>query len=136
MAFYLCFVPEGRPATLRTLIRVAGPRWPVEEDSRVGKDAFGLDHSQVRTYPALFSHLVLAMAALAVAAVTAAHVPTPSSPCPLVPPVCPSGPPMRRSREASAAGPVQAPTRCLPWRRRCSPLRASPTGGRDGWVVL
>jgi SRSO17 transposase len=73
LAFYLCFVPEGRPATLRTLIRVAGRRWPVEEDFQTGKDAFGLDHSQVRTYPALLRHLVLAMAALAVCAVTTAR---------------------------------------------------------------
>jgi SRSO17 transposase len=29
VAFYLCFAPEDRPATLRTLIRVAGRRWPV-----------------------------------------------------------------------------------------------------------
>jgi Transposase DDE domain len=73
VAFYLCFVPEGRPVTLRTLILVAGRRWPVEEDFQTGKDAFGLDHSQVRTYPALLRHLVLTMAALAVVAVTAAH---------------------------------------------------------------
>jgi SRSO17 transposase len=32
VAFYLCFVPEGRPVTLRILIQVAGRRWPVEED--------------------------------------------------------------------------------------------------------
>jgi hypothetical protein len=51
----------------------------VEEDFQVGKTAFGLDHSQVRTYPALLRHLVLAMAALAVAAVTAAHTHTTSS---------------------------------------------------------
>jgi SRSO17 transposase len=73
VAFYLCFVPEGRPATLRTLILVAGRRWPVEEDFQTAKDAFGLDHSQVRTYPALLRHLVLTMAALAVCAVTAAR---------------------------------------------------------------
>jgi SRSO17 transposase len=87
VAFYLCFGPEGRPITLRTLIAVAGRRWPVEEDFQVGKDAFGLDHSQVRTYPALLRHLVLTMAALAVVAVTATHArttsrlpPTPTSP--------------------------------------------------------
>jgi SRSO17 transposase len=82
VAFYLCFAPEHRPVTLRTLIKVAGRRWPVEEDFQVGKDAFGLDHSQVRTYPALLRHLVLAMAALAVVAVTAAHARTTSSPTP------------------------------------------------------
>jgi len=45
-------------------------RWP-EEDLQTGKGHFGLDHSQVRLYPALLRHLVLAMAALAVCAVTA-----------------------------------------------------------------
>jgi SRSO17 transposase len=87
VAFYLCFAPEGQPVTLRTLVRVAGRRWPVEEDFQTGKDTFGLDHSQVRTYPALLRHLVLAMAALAVCAITAAHArttagrpPTPADP--------------------------------------------------------
>jgi SRSO17 transposase len=87
VAFYLCFAPEHRPVTLRTLIAIAGRRWPVEEDFQVGKTAFGLDHSQVRTYPALLRHLVLAMAALAVVAITTAHArttnsltPTPASP--------------------------------------------------------
>jgi SRSO17 transposase len=79
VAFYLCFAPADRPVTLRTLIKVAGRRWPVEEDFQVGKDAFGLDHSQVRTYPALLRHLVLTMAALAVVAITAAHTRTASS---------------------------------------------------------
>jgi hypothetical protein len=30
---------------MRTLIMIAGRRWPVEEDFQTGKDAFGLDHS-------------------------------------------------------------------------------------------
>jgi SRSO17 transposase len=91
VAFYLCFVPEGRPVTLRTLIKIAGRRWPVEEDFQVGKDAFGLDHSQVRTYPALLRHLVLTMAALAVCAATAAQTPTTSSLAP--PPTSPDDTP-------------------------------------------
>jgi hypothetical protein len=65
-------VPEGRPVTLPTLVRVAGMRWPVEEDFRTGKGHFGLDHSQVRLYHALLRHLVLTTAALAICAVTAA----------------------------------------------------------------
>jgi hypothetical protein len=56
--------------TLRALMKVAGRRWPVEEDSQVGKDAFGLDHPQIRTYPALLRHLALTMAAFAVCAAT------------------------------------------------------------------
>jgi SRSO17 transposase len=91
VAFFLCFVPEGHPATLRVLIKVAGRRWPVEEDFQVGKDAFGLDHSQVRTYPALLRHLVLSMAALAICAITAAHARTTSGNPP--PPTSPHDPP-------------------------------------------
>ena len=82
LAFYLCFAPEDRPVTLRVLIKVAGRRWPVEEDFQVGKDAFGLDHSQVRTYPALLRHLVLSMAALAVCAVVTAWADTTGDPPP------------------------------------------------------
>lgn len=47
-AYFYCYIPEPRPATLRLLVTVAGMRWPVEEDFQVGKDQFGLDHSQVR----------------------------------------------------------------------------------------
>jgi SRSO17 transposase len=54
-AFFYGHVPEPRPQTLRTLVRVAGMRWPVEEDFQVGKDQFGLDHSQVRVQHALAS---------------------------------------------------------------------------------
>lgn len=89
VAFYLCFAPGGRPVTLRALIKVAGRRWPVEEDFQVGKDAFGLDHSQVRTYPALLRHLVLAMAALAACAITAARARTTSGHLP-APPTSPN----------------------------------------------
>jgi hypothetical protein len=64
----------GRPATLPTLVAIAGRRWPVEEDFQVGKDHFGLDHSQVRLYTALLRHLVLAMIALAAYAVAAAAI--------------------------------------------------------------
>jgi SRSO17 transposase len=72
VAFCYGYVPAGRPATLPTLVAIAGRRWPVEEDFQVGKDHFGLDHSQVRLYTALLRHLVLAMTALAASAVTAA----------------------------------------------------------------
>src|SRR3954467_22070 len=92
VAFYLCFVPEGRPARLRTLIGVAGRRWPVEEDFQTGKDAFGLDHSQVRTYPALLRHLVLAMAARAVCPPPPAR-PRPPTGTPPPPPTTPKAPP-------------------------------------------
>jgi SRSO17 transposase len=76
LAFHYCFVPDGRPVTVMTLVRVACLRWPVEEGFEFGKDHFGLDHSQVRLYTALSRHIVLTMAALAVCAVTAASAKT------------------------------------------------------------
>jgi len=51
-------------------------RWPVEEDFQVGKDQFGLDHSQVRRYTALTRHLVLTMAAVTEQMASAAMVST------------------------------------------------------------
>lgn len=73
MAYFYCYSPPHRPpATLATLVRVAGMRWPVEEDFRTGKDHFGLDHSQVRLYQSLMRHLTLTSAALAIHSLTAA----------------------------------------------------------------
>lgn len=65
-------MPAGRACSFTTLIRIAGRRWQVEEDFRLGKSGFGLADSQVRHYTPLTRHLALAMAALAVCAVTAA----------------------------------------------------------------
>jgi SRSO17 transposase len=88
VAFFYCHLPEGHPTTLPAMVAIAGRRWPVEEDFQFGKDHFGLDHSQVRLHTALIRHLVLAMASLAIAAVTAAQMrpatstlpPAPTSP--------------------------------------------------------
>ncbi len=72
LAYFLCHVPVGRACSFTTLVRVAGRRWPVEEDFALGKSWFGLADSQVRHYTALTRHLALAMAALAACAITAA----------------------------------------------------------------
>jgi SRSO17 transposase len=71
LAYFYTWVPESRPVTLPTLVRVAGMRWPIEEDFQTGKGHFGLDHSQVRLYTALRRHIILTMTALAICAVTA-----------------------------------------------------------------
>ena len=65
-------MPPGAACSFTTLIRVAGRRWPVEEDFRLGKTDFGLADSQVRHHTPICRHLALAMAALAVCATTAA----------------------------------------------------------------
>jgi SRSO17 transposase len=82
LAYFYTYTPPGRPATLLTLVTVAGMRWPVEEDFQVGKDHFGLDHSQVRLYTAIKRHLVLTVAALAICAVTAAAMRQTTTPPP------------------------------------------------------
>jgi SRSO17 transposase len=92
LAYHYCYVPEGRPVTLTTLIQVACLRWPVEEDFEFGKDSFGLDHSEVRLYTALARHIMLAMAALAVCAVTAAQAKA-AAPPPVLPTTGDDSPP-------------------------------------------
>jgi Transposase DDE domain len=84
LAYHYWYLPPDRPVQMMTLVRVACLRWPVEEDFEFGKDHFGLDHSQVRLYPALLRHIVLTMAALAVCAVTAAQAKT-HTPAPILP---------------------------------------------------
>ena len=72
LAFHYCYVPEGQLTSKARLIRAAGLRWPVEEEFEFGKGQFGLDQSQVRLFHAIARHTVLACAALAICAVTAA----------------------------------------------------------------
>jgi hypothetical protein len=88
VAYFFCFVPAHIPATLGVLVAVAGRRWTVEEDHEFGKDQFGFDQSQARLFMPIMRHITLAIAALAVCAVTAAAArahthqpPTPTRPC-------------------------------------------------------
>ena len=74
LAFHYCWAPEGQLLTKTRLIRAAGLRWPVEEDFTFAKDCFALDQCQARLYTAIARHTVLAMAALAICAITAAQL--------------------------------------------------------------
>ena len=77
LAYYLTCTdtPVGLPA----LIAVAGRRWMIEESFQVGKDQFGLDEYQVRSWDGWHRHTTLAMIALAVTvAATAADQPEPA----------------------------------------------------------
>ena len=102
-------------------IRAAGLRWPVEEGFEFGKGSFGLDESQVRLYTAITRHTVLAMAALAICAVTAAllrrrtdtHAPPPAAQISPHPPI-----------PASSRSPSRRPAGCSPSR--------PPPGHRSG----
>ena len=70
LAFYRCYSPRHAP--LLTLVKVAGLRWPVEENFQAGKGLAGLDEHQVRTWTSWHRWVTLAMVALAFLTVTAA----------------------------------------------------------------
>lgn len=57
--YYLCHAAAGWPATLTYFVSIAGKRWPVECTFKSGKDAFGWDQSQARTWNAQNRHTLL-----------------------------------------------------------------------------
>jgi SRSO17 transposase len=74
LAYYVVFAPAG--TSLRTLARVAGQRWRVEQSFELAKGEVGLDHHEVRRWDGWYRHmtLTLAMFALAYLAVLRAHL--------------------------------------------------------------
>lgn len=73
VAYFYAFAPTGQALTLPRLVQIAGYRWMVEEDFQQSKGQVGLDHSQVRRYRSWLRHTILAIAAHAIHAVTAAR---------------------------------------------------------------
>jgi SRSO17 transposase len=72
LAFYLAFGPAGTP--LEALARVAGRRWAIEEAFAQGKGEVGLDQYEVRSWVGWHRHMTLALAALALLALTRARL--------------------------------------------------------------
>ena len=100
--FYLCWSPEGRPATMTYFIAIAGRRWPVETTFKTGKDALAWDQSQARTYDAINRHTALAaLAQLRTAAIQAAL--TGAGVLPATTPAGPATPAAAREPAVSAA---------------------------------
>jgi SRSO17 transposase len=62
-AYCLTHAPRG--TALAEIVRAAGARWAIEECFQAAKNEAGLDHYQVRQYPAGYRHITLAMAAAA-----------------------------------------------------------------------
>jgi SRSO17 transposase len=79
LAYYRCWSPRSVP--LRTLVRVAGRRWTIEESFQTAKGQAGLDEHQVRTWTSWHRWTILSMLAMAFLAVTCAtertRIPTP-----------------------------------------------------------
>jgi SRSO17 transposase len=67
LAYYVVFAPAG--TSLRTLARVAGQRWRIEQSFELAKGEVGLDHYEVRRWDGWYRHMTLAMFALAYLAV-------------------------------------------------------------------
>jgi SRSO17 transposase len=61
LAFYRTYSPS--PVPLRTLIRVAGTRWRIEESFQSSKELTGLDQHQVRTWTSWHRWTALVMLA-------------------------------------------------------------------------
>jgi hypothetical protein len=85
LAYYRCH--STTPASLATLVKVAGSRWRVEETFQTEKGLAGLDEHQVRRYPSWARWVTLAMLAHALLAVVRvdehAHRTTPDDLIPL-----------------------------------------------------
>jgi SRSO17 transposase len=74
VAYYVVFAPAGTP--LRTLARVAGQRWRIEQSFALAKGEVGLDQYEVRRWDGWYRHMTLAMFALAYLAVLRARLQT------------------------------------------------------------
>jgi len=72
LAYYVVFAPTG--TSLRTLARVAGQRWRIEQSFELAKGEVGLDQYEVRRWDGWYRHMTLAMFALAYLAVLHARV--------------------------------------------------------------
>jgi SRSO17 transposase len=70
LAYLRCYSP--RPVPLKTLVRVAGQRWRIEESFQTAKGLTGLDQHQVRTWTSWHRWTTLAMLAHAFLAVATA----------------------------------------------------------------
>lgn len=62
-AYFLAHAPVGTPVS--ELVRIAGQRWRIEENNSQGKDLFGLDEYQVRTWTSWHRHVTGSMLVLA-----------------------------------------------------------------------
>jgi SRSO17 transposase len=81
LAYYVVFAPAG--TSLRTLARVAGQRWRIEQRLELAKGEVGLDQYEVRRWAGWYRHMTLAMFALAYLAVLRAHLQTQPQSAPL-----------------------------------------------------
>jgi SRSO17 transposase len=104
--YYVVFAPAG--TSLRTLARVAGQRWRIEQSFELAKGEVGLDHYEVRRWDGWYRHMTLALCALAYLAVLRAHLQAPVETPPTATPRSANHRPRSRAHVAKG-GPCQQP---------------------------
>jgi SRSO17 transposase len=120
LAYYVVFAPAG--TALRTLVRVAGQRWRIEQSFELAKGEVGLDHYEVRRWDGWYRHMTLAMFALAFLAVLRARLQAaqqaapPSEEQETLPTPSPRRTQPRQVRKAQIAkgGPISSRSICRP----------------------
>jgi SRSO17 transposase len=107
LAYYVVFAPAG--TALRTLVRVAGQRWRIEQSFELAKGEVGLDHYEVRRWDGWYRHMTLALFALAYLAVLRAQL---QAPAPALPSTTPHrGRARPRSKtQVAKGGPTSNPS--------------------------
>src|SRR5215472_8368154 len=103
LAYYVVFAPAG--TALRTLARVAGERWRIEQSFELAKGEVGLDEYEVRRWDGWYRHMTLAMFALAYLAVLRAHLQAPAETPPTATPRS-ANPRPRSKAHVAQGGPI------------------------------
>jgi integrase-like protein len=80
LAWCVVFAPAG--TALRTLARLAGERWRIEQSFELAKGEVGLDEYEVRRWDGWYRHMTLAMFGLAYLVVLRAHLRAPQEAAP------------------------------------------------------
>jgi SRSO17 transposase len=71
LAFFTTWCPQG--TSIKTLVRVEGHRWAIEDSFETAKNEFGLDHNETRSWHGWHRHISLVMLAFAMMATIRHH---------------------------------------------------------------
>jgi SRSO17 transposase len=66
LAYFTTWCPAGTP--IKTLVKVEGHRWAIEDSFETAKNEFGLDHNETRSWHGWHRHVSLVMLAFAMMA--------------------------------------------------------------------
>ena len=71
MAFFSTWCPAG--TSIKTLVKVEGHRWAIEDSFETTKNELGLDHNETRSWNGWHRHISLVMLAFAMMAAIRHH---------------------------------------------------------------